>query len=89
MRNHRKVLPLYDAVVLSTKQLVVLTGIVDGKTNQEIANDMDVSPETVKTWIARLCRKLSLRNRTALAVWAVRNQKVEHVPTTRRTARAK
>ena len=40
-----------------------------GGTNAEIAARLDLSPETVKTHIARMLSKLDLPNRRALAAW--------------------
>ena len=35
-----------------------------GRSNKEIANRLDVSPNTVKTHVARLFEKLEVRRRT-------------------------
>ena len=47
--------------------------IVDGKSNQEIAGDLFISPNTVTTHVANIMNKLGLDSRTAVATWAVRN----------------
>jgi DNA-binding NarL/FixJ family response regulator len=51
------------------KQIVAL--ISQAKLNKEIAYALHLSEGTVKEYINRIFRKLSLGNRTALAVWAL------------------
>src|SRR5262245_58369488 len=49
---------------ISERELQVLKLLADGRSNKEIANDLDVSPNTVKTHVARLFEKLEVRRRT-------------------------
>ena len=55
--------------VLTPGELRVLEEVRGGGTNAEIAARLDLSPETVKTHIARMLSKLDLPNRRALAAW--------------------
>ena len=58
---------------LSPRELDVLRGIVEGKSNQEIASTLFISPNTVTNHVANIMNKLGLDSRTAVATWAVRN----------------
>ncbi|MBS1993049.1 MAG: response regulator transcription factor [Cyanobacteria bacterium SZAS LIN-3] len=61
------------ATVLSERELEVLSFVVDGLTNQEIAAKLTVSPETVKTHMRHIMEKLSVSDRTQAAVRALRD----------------
>ena len=49
---------------ISPRELAVLTEIAAGRSNKEIARQLDVSPNTVKTHVARLFEKLGAKRRT-------------------------
>lgn len=49
---------------ISERELQVLKLLADGRSNKEIATSLDVSPNTVKTHVARLFEKLEVRRRT-------------------------
>ncbi|HMM65682.1 MAG TPA: response regulator transcription factor [Dokdonella sp.] len=49
---------------ISPRELMVLREIAAGYSNKEIARRLDVSPNTVKTHVARLFEKLGARRRT-------------------------
>ena len=49
---------------ISPRELTVLTEIAAGRSNKEIARKLDVSPNTVKTHVARLFEKLGAKRRT-------------------------
>jgi two-component system, NarL family, response regulator LiaR len=61
-----------NASRLSQREIEVLTLVVDGLSNQEIAEKLIVSVETVKTHMRRLMEKLSVSDRTQAAVKAMR-----------------
>jgi DNA-binding CsgD family transcriptional regulator len=52
------------ALGISARELVVLSEIAAGRSNKEIARRLDISPNTVKTHIARLFEKLGAKRRT-------------------------
>jgi DNA-binding NarL/FixJ family response regulator len=49
--------------LLTERELQVLHGMADGKSNAEIGRDLFVSEDTVKTHARRLFRKLHARDR--------------------------
>lgn len=52
------------ALGISPRELAVLEQIAAGKSNKEIADALHVSPNTVKTHVARLFEKLGAARRT-------------------------
>lgn len=63
-----------NAPKLTERELDVLRGIADGLTNAEIGQRLNVSYETVKSYINRLRTKLGVRTKTAIAVYAVKHK---------------
>jgi len=57
---------------LTHRQVRVLTGLLDGKANREIADEMKVSEETVKSHVAAILRHFDAQNRTQAVVSATR-----------------
>ncbi len=57
---------------LSEREVQVLNLIVDGLSNQEIADRLSIAKETVKTHIKHLMDKLAVSDRTQAAVKALR-----------------
>lgn len=57
---------------VSPRELDVLRELASGLGNREIAERLQVSPETVKSHVASLLAKLNLPNRTALVAQAVK-----------------
>ena len=55
---------------LSLREKQVLKGIAEGKSNKEIARDIDLQEVTVKLHVKTLCRKLQAKNRTHAAMLA-------------------
>lgn len=58
---------------LTERELQILSLITLGNTNQEIANQLYVSPETVKTHVRNVMHKLSVSDRTQAAIKAIRH----------------
>lgn len=67
-----KPLSLIPIIPLSDRELEVLKLIVDGKSNQEIADKLFVTLATVKTHVRSILNKLSVDDRTQAAVKAMR-----------------
>ena len=53
-----------QALGISPRELEVLQLLAAGQSNKEIARQLDLSPNTVKTHIAKLFEKLEARRRT-------------------------
>ena len=66
---------------LSVREIEVLELIANGKTNKEIADDLLITPNTVKNHLSNILDKLHLQNRIQLAVYAVRQGLVKDNPT--------
>ncbi len=63
-------LPDQEAVLasLSEQQWAVATLVAQGLTNPEIAERLNLSPHTVRNYLARVMGRLGVHNRTAVAV---------------------
>ena len=74
---------------ISSREMEVLQLIVNCRTNQEIADILDISGDTVKRHISELLRKFEAQNRLGLAITAielaiVRPNDFQRVPFARR-----
>ncbi|SET72002.1 DNA-binding response regulator, NarL/FixJ family, contains REC and HTH domains [Salinibacillus kushneri] len=61
---------------LSPRELSITRLVGEGKTNKEIATELYLSVGTVKNHITQTLTKLDLRDRTQLAIFAVKNNLV-------------
>jgi len=57
---------------LTRRENEVLLQLALGRTNKEIAPELDISYETVKEHVQHILRKIGVTDRTQAAVWAVR-----------------
>jgi len=58
---------------LTDRELEVIRLVARGKSNREIASHFYISEKTVKTHISHILAKLGLKDRTQLAIFAIRN----------------
>lgn len=58
---------------LSPRELTITKLVGEGKLNKEIAEELHLSVGTVKNHITQILQKLDLRDRTQLAIFAVKN----------------
>lgn len=58
---------------LTERELSIISLIVDGKSNKEIAASIFITEGSVKNIITSILEKLNLKDRTQLAVFAVKN----------------
>lgn len=56
---------------LSDRETEVVEQIAQGKTYVEIAEDLGLTFETVKTYAARIRKKLNVNSKIKIALWAV------------------
>jgi len=57
---------------LTEREITVLRLVADGKTNKEIANNLDLSEKTVKNHVRNIFHKLQVYDRTQAAISAIR-----------------
>ena len=69
------------------RELDVLDKLAEGKANKEIARELDLSPETVKTYVKHILDKLGVHTRTQAAVQAVTRGLLRRMPERRRRDR--
>jgi two-component system, NarL family, nitrate/nitrite response regulator NarL len=84
--GHQTVSDLVDAIVLrpadhraskaklTSRELDIVTAIVDGASNREIAEQFKLSPQTVKNHLSSIFDKLGVSNRLELALYAVNHR---------------
>jgi two-component system, NarL family, response regulator LiaR len=64
-------------IKLSVRELDVLTLIVEGQSNEQIAIQLFITVNTVKTHVSNIYNKLGLSNRVQVATFAIRSHLVE------------
>lgn len=52
----------------------IIREVASGASNKEIAGALDFSEGTVRNYLSAILNKLELRDRTQLAIWAIRSQ---------------
>ncbi len=62
-----------DLSILTQREREILSIVVGGATNEEIANKLYISPHTVKTHIYNIFKKINVPNRLQAAIWVSRN----------------
>lgn len=62
-----------EGAVLTKRERQVLVHLALGLSNREISHSVGISMETVKEHVQNVLRKLKTNDRTAAAVWAIRN----------------
>lgn len=59
--------------VLTSREIDILKGIVDGKTNKEIGKDLDISDKTVRNHLYNIFKKLGVTDRTQAAIMVLKS----------------
>lgn len=65
---------------LTEREITVLKLVAEGKTNKEIANDLELSEKTVKNHVRNIFHKLHVYDRTQAAIQAIRKGLIELDP---------
>jgi DNA-binding NarL/FixJ family response regulator len=73
------------AAHLTAREADILRALAEGLSNAEIAANLWLSPETVKTHIKSILSKLGVRDRTQAVVWAYRTGFIGPPPMTTRS----
>jgi two-component system, NarL family, nitrate/nitrite response regulator NarL len=63
--------------LLNSKEIQIVTYIVEGRTNRDIASTMQTSEQVVKNHLGKIFDKLGVFNRLELALYALDNRLVE------------
>jgi two-component system, NarL family, nitrate/nitrite response regulator NarL len=59
---------------LTSRELELVAGVVDGCTNSDIASQLNISAKTVKHHLTKIFSKVGVSNRLELALFAVQHQ---------------
>lgn len=59
---------------LTPREEEILTWLVKGDSNKEIARELDISESTVKVHVQNILKKFNVSSRVEAAVYAVRNE---------------
>lgn len=59
--------------VLTPREDQVMRGLAEGRTNHEIAHDLEINVKTVDTHRGHILKKLGVRNNSELVRYAIRN----------------
>lgn len=71
--HHQVEEPLKDEIPLTERELDIVRLVGEGMTNKEIADTLYLSVGTVKNYLTTILQTLELRDRTQLAIYAVKN----------------
>ncbi|WP_210364142.1 response regulator transcription factor [Bacillus sp. REN3] len=74
MRQRNTMLPHEE---LTEREMEVLKLIAEGKTNQEIADELFIALKTVKTHVSNILSKLQVQDRTQAVIYAFRHSLVK------------
>ncbi|NHM31519.1 response regulator transcription factor [Neobacillus terrae] len=74
MRQKNQHLPHEE---LTSRELEILLLLAQGKTNQEIADQLFIALKTVKTHVSNILSKLQVQDRTQAVIYAFKNSLIE------------
>ena len=61
-----------EALILTPREEDILREIAAGRTNEQIAENLYISPNTVRNHLASIYKKLEVKNRLQAALWAAK-----------------
>jgi len=62
-----------DTTMLTPREIEILTMVSVGAKNEDIADELFISPNTVRTHIYNIFKKIDVPNRLQAALWAAKN----------------
>ena len=65
-------------VKLSSKEKLILLGLISGSTNKILAKQIGITTDDVRGIMKYLLPKIGAKNRTQAAIWAWRNTETIH-----------
>jgi two-component system nitrate/nitrite response regulator NarL len=65
---------------LSQREAQILACLLNGTSNKQIANELNIAEGTVKVHLKAIMKKINVRNRTQAAMWAANNGIRVHSP---------
>ncbi|GLR64024.1 two-component system response regulator NarL [Marinospirillum insulare] len=78
LRNQRSATSGPDIANLTAREMQIMRLIAEGLSNKMIARRLDVTEGTVKVHVKNLLKKMQLRSRVEVAVWAVQEGVTRH-----------
>ncbi|HEO8419567.1 response regulator [Niallia sp. FSL W8-0635] len=73
--REKKVAPLHEE--LTAREMEILLLMAEGKSNQEIADQLFIALKTVKTHVSNILSKLQVQDRTQAVIYAFKHSLVE------------
>jgi two-component system nitrate/nitrite response regulator NarL len=58
---------------LTARQAMIVKSLMNGDSNKAVARKLRIAEETVKVHVKRLLRRIGVKNRTQVAIWALNN----------------
>lgn len=74
--NQSEIEPVKTKDTLTEREKEVLNCLVQGMSNKEIAQDLFISDKTVKIHVSNIFKKLDVKSRSQVVIYAVQNQLV-------------
>jgi DNA-binding NarL/FixJ family response regulator len=68
---------------LTRREREIALAVSTGRSNAEIARDLNLREQTIKNGVSRILRKLQRENRVQLAMWVAAELKPTEAPTTK------
>jgi DNA-binding NarL/FixJ family response regulator len=71
--REKEIITRKDSTTLTPREVEILSLVAAGSKNEEIAEELFISPNTVKTHIYNIFKKINVPNRLQAALWATKN----------------
>ena len=71
VNNETILVPTENVKAITKNEWSIIEEVAKGKSNKEIAKELNFSEGTVRNYLSTILDKLELRDRTQLAIWAI------------------